>query len=117
MGLLGPERESGLRHTLATAVNETLPALAAAAPGWPVRLNHCFRRIVYDAVAGGPWRDRWPAPAVAHMTEAELRACLDLCARLGAEGAPLCRALNTASLRARREASPHNVATARAAWS
>ena len=93
---------AALVEELVRRVDAVLPALAAAAPGWPVRHNHCFRRIVYDTLAGEPWRSRWPAPAVAHMTEAELAAALALCDRLAAEGPALCREWNTASLRGRR---------------
>ena len=35
--------------------NVDLPA--AATPGWPVRLNHCFQRILLDAAVGGVWYD------------------------------------------------------------
>ena len=90
-GALVADIRAGLVAELGRRVDGVLPALAAAAPGWPVRRNHCFRRIVYDMVAGEPWRRRWPAPAVAHMSEAELRAALALCGRLAAEGPALCR--------------------------
>lgn len=38
---------------------------AAAKPGvdWPVRLNHCFARILLDNAAGRPWREVIPPPA------------------------------------------------------
>lgn len=105
---------AGLAEELRRRVDGVLPALAAAAPGWPVRHNHCFRRIVYDTLAGQNWRHCWPAPAIAHMTEAELAAAVALCDRLAAEGPALCRDWNSASLRGR---GRHSVATARAAWS
>ncbi|WP_375428137.1 GCN5-related N-acetyltransferase [uncultured Sphingomonas sp.] len=33
-----------------------LPAVAVAR-GWPVRLDHCFQRILLDAACGGRWYD------------------------------------------------------------
>ncbi len=36
-----------------------LPAVAAER-GWPVRLDHCFQRILLDAACGGRWYDHIP---------------------------------------------------------
>lgn len=61
-----------------------LPAAAVvrdpAQPTWPVRLDHCFGRIVLDAVVGidRPWREKLAAPAVRHMTTEQLEACVVL---------------------------------------
>jgi hypothetical protein len=93
---------SALAAELGRRMDLVLPTLAAGATDWPVRHNHCFRRIVYDTLAGRPWRHRWPAPAVANMTETELAAAIALCDRLAAEGTALCRAWNAASLHGRR---------------
>jgi hypothetical protein len=41
---------------------ELLPA-AAAGRGWPVRLDHCFQRILLDHAVGAAWRTRIAAPA------------------------------------------------------
>lgn len=87
---------------LEAAVEVTLPAMAATGPGWPVRLNHCFRRVIYDAVAGEPWRQRWPAPAVAHIGSAELAEAVRLAEAMLREGPARCRDLNARSLAARR---------------
>lgn len=39
-------------------VREALPAAAKTAhPPWPIRLDHCFMRVVLDDVFGRPWRD------------------------------------------------------------
>jgi hypothetical protein len=46
---------------------EELPALAAVR-GWPVRLDHCFQRILLDNACGGRWYDRVAGrPAYAHI--------------------------------------------------
>jgi hypothetical protein len=34
-----------------------LPAVAVER-GWPVRLDHCFQRILLDAACGGRWYDQ-----------------------------------------------------------
>lgn len=49
-----------------------LPALAASR-GWPVRADHCFRRILLDHAHGGRWYDHIAArPAYAHATREAL---------------------------------------------
>jgi len=48
---------------------EEMPALAAAR-GWPVRLDHCFQRILLDAACGTVWYDRIEGrPAYRHAPE------------------------------------------------
>ena len=64
-------------------VDETLPAEAARRalrPGraWPVAHNHCFARIILDAVCGRPWREVVPAPAWRNMDAALLARALAL---------------------------------------
>ena len=83
---------SALAAELGRRMDLVLPALAAGATDWPVRHNHCFRRIVHDTLAGQPWRRRRPTPAAAHMREGELTAAIALCDRLAAEGPAPCRA-------------------------
>ena len=41
---------------------ERLPGLAEKR-GWPVRLDHCFQRILLDNAVGAKWSDQIPAPA------------------------------------------------------
>ncbi|MCJ1316570.1 hypothetical protein MMC15_001891 [Xylographa vitiligo] len=72
-----------LRTTWTTLYAHTLPALALShapsQPTWPVHLDHCFARIIYDAVIGeglAPWPTRLRSPAVAHMSAAQLQACI-----------------------------------------
>jgi RimJ/RimL family protein N-acetyltransferase len=57
-------------------VDERLPA--AARPDWPVRLNHCFARILLDNACGGPWRASVAPPAWANMPPARLAEALAL---------------------------------------
>lgn len=42
-------------------------------------LDHCFARIILDAVAGDtPWMEKIRSPAYKNMTEAQLRKALDI---------------------------------------
>ena len=50
----------------------------AARPGWPVRLDHCFARILLDHACGGPWRDSVAPPAYANMPADGLDAAIAL---------------------------------------
>ena len=64
-------------------VDETLPMEAARramvpARRWPVSENHCFARIILDAVCGCPWREVLPAPAWRNMDARTLALALAL---------------------------------------
>lgn len=75
-----------------TLYKTTLPALARAKDPiqahWPVHLDHCFARIIYDAVIGHsrfpdsgiacPWTDRLKAPAMKNMQLEDLKRCIEL---------------------------------------
>ncbi|RYC33445.1 GCN5-related N-acetyltransferase [Lichenibacterium minor] len=79
-----------------------LPGLAAAR-GWPIRLDHCFMRVCLDAALGAPWTATVRAPAVRHMSDAQLAAAVAVAERLAAEPDALA-ALNRASIDGRRAA-------------
>jgi hypothetical protein len=66
------ERMENLRQRYWQATTEELPALAASRI-WPVEEGHCFQRIVLDTICKGVWYDKIPEPAIARMTEAQLR--------------------------------------------
>ncbi|KAL6715895.1 hypothetical protein ACLMJK_006856 [Lecanora helva] len=76
-----------------TLYKDTLPSLARArSPGqsyWPVHLDHCFARIIYDAIIGNsmgdsssdkmlpaPWTARLQPPAVKNMSSVDLKKCI-----------------------------------------
>lgn len=45
----------------------------------PVSLDHCFARIILDAVAGDtPWMAKIKSPAYKNMNEEQLRKALDI---------------------------------------
>ena len=80
-----------------------LPALARARPDWPIRLDHCFGRVILDAVCGRPWREVLPAPAWRHLDADGLRRAIAL-ARDIAEGRADLHAFNARSLQGRGKA-------------
>jgi hypothetical protein len=83
-------------------MRKDLPAAARNHPEWPIRLDHCFGRVVLDAVCGGPWRNSVAAPAWRNLTPDQLDAAIDLADSILTGRADL-GALNAASLRARHE--------------
>lgn len=78
-------------------MGERLPAVARTRPDWPVRLDHCFGRVILDEVYGRPWREVLAPPAWRHMDGAALRRAVDL-AQAIAEGRADLRELNRRSL-------------------
>lgn len=83
-----------LKSNWTTLYKSTLPSLALSKapsqPHWPVHLDHCFARVILDAVIGnstsptttettpGPWTQRIASPAINHMTAQQLEDCISL---------------------------------------
>jgi RimJ/RimL family protein N-acetyltransferase len=67
-----------LRARWRELVDRRLPDAARGRTDWPVRLDHCFARILLDNACGGPWRDSVAPPAWVNMPEERLAAALDL---------------------------------------
>lgn len=59
-------------------VGRRLPQAARGRSDWPVRLDHCFARILLDHACGGPWRDSVPPPAHANLPPDRLEAAIAL---------------------------------------
>lgn len=57
--------EAARRAQWRDLVGRRLPQ--AARPDWPVRLDHCFARILLDNTCGGPWREQVRPPAHANL--------------------------------------------------
>lgn len=75
-----------------------LPDMARAPEtDWPVVNDHCFQRIVLDAICGGVWYDHIARPAYKHLTTAQAQQAVDLCKAIIAGQADL-HALNHQSL-------------------
>jgi len=79
----------------------TLPGLSATRD-WPVREDHCFQRILFDAVCGGVWYDHGHGrPAHRRIEIQRLEAAVALGQRIAAGEEDL-KALNARSLAWRR---------------
>jgi hypothetical protein len=96
--------EEALRRRWLVLTRERLPARARA-ERWPLRLDHCFQRVLLDQVCGGRWYDHVSGrPAYRHLDGARLAAAVALGERLEREGEPLLRRLDEDSLRWRGKA-------------
>ena len=94
------EEEAALRRRWRTLVDERLPAAARERPHWPVRLNHCFARILLDDACDAPWRERLRPPAWREAPPALLARAIATGEAVLADEADLA-ALNRRSLRLR----------------
>ncbi|MBV8971200.1 MAG: GCN5-related N-acetyltransferase [Sphingomonadaceae bacterium] len=94
------------RPALRAAIDAAVARLVAraATERWPVRADHCFLRIAYDAAAGAKWDTVYARPAWASLPEARLAAALAVLERIEAEGRAALDPLNAASLAFRRAA-------------
>ncbi len=88
------------RWTLLTGT--VLPAMAVE-QGWPIRLDHCFKRVCLDAALGARWDTLVRRPAVRHLSLSQLAAAVKHAERIAARPA-LLPPLNRASLRLRGKA-------------
>ena len=88
----------GLRQEWRDLVERRLPE--AWQPGWPVRFDHCFARILLDTSFGEPWREAVPPPAWRNTPETVLRRAVATGEAVLADEADL-HALNRESLRLR----------------
>ena len=80
-----------------TITRQTLPALAKARR-WPVSADHCFMRILLDAVHGGRWdKVVQGRPAYKHLELQRLATAVKLAQRVVADEVDLW-ALNAQSL-------------------
>ena len=86
-------------------MGERLPAAAAAHPEWPIRLDHCFARVLLDSVCGRPWREVLRPPAWRNMDPERLSAAVALAQRI-ADGREDLAALNRRSLAMRGKSAP-----------
>ena len=66
--LLPPDDDAALRRRWRDLVERELPEAARGRSDWPVRLDHCFARILLDCVHDRPWREAVRPPAWRHAT-------------------------------------------------
>ena len=59
---------------------EVMPEMARSPQNnWPVRNDHCFQRIVLDAVCSGSWYQHLARPAYRHLTHEQAAHAVRLC--------------------------------------
>ncbi len=83
-----------------------LPEAARYHSDWPIRLDHCFGRVILDAVCDRPWHEAISAPAWRHLSEDQLHQAIALAEAILSGEADL-HALNVRSLDARRLSRAH----------
>ena len=75
----------------------TLPALARE-HRWPIRLDHCFKRICLDHAFGDTWYSHCKRPAERHIDPAPLARAIACAQQIVSEGRPALEELNRSSL-------------------
>ena len=76
----GQPRAADLVSRYMVLTKEIMPNLARTSHRhWPVRNEHCFQRIVLDAVCGGVWYDHLLRPAYKNLTQELAANAVDLC--------------------------------------
>ena len=75
----------------------TLPVLARA-QHWPLRLDHCFKRVTLDYAFRDIWYNHLKKPAEKHLEGEPLLRALACARAIAAEGEPLLRTRNQESL-------------------
>jgi hypothetical protein len=92
------QTRSALIHRYLHLTQTVLPALAQAPSNqWPVRNDHCFQRIVLDAVCGGVWYDHVARPAYRHLSLEQAQHAVHICEAIIANSVDLA-GLNRQSL-------------------
>lgn len=82
-----------------------LPARSAALH-WPIRLDHCFKRICLDHAFGDVWYNHLQRPAERHLCGEPLQRALACAEELNRHDQELLRQRNAASLHWRGKAAP-----------
>ncbi|MEM8536885.1 MAG: hypothetical protein AAGF56_03390 [Pseudomonadota bacterium] len=84
-----------------TLTKKVMPAIACRSDvNWPVSADHCFQRIVLDALFKDVWYRHLGKPAYRHLTPAQAARAVALCEDIIAGRVDL-HALNAASLQYR----------------
>lgn len=85
-------------HRLKDLTEAVLPALAKERR-WPIRLDHCFKRICFDHAFGDVWYNHLQRPAERHLEGEALQRALTCAEELAAGDDDLLRQRNRDSLR------------------
>ena len=97
--------EARLRDRWRELVERTLPEAGRGRADWPMRLDHCFARILLDNAVGRPWREAVGPPAWRNLPADRLGEAVALGEAVLAGRADL-HALNDRSLALRGKAGP-----------
>ena len=94
------------RLALRASLNAVVVRLVAraAAERWPIRADHCFLRVAYDAATGARWDTLHPRPAWRSLPLDRLAAAVAVLERIDVKGLAALVPLNAASLAFRRDA-------------
>jgi len=79
---------------------QVLPALAQE-HRWPIRLDHCFKRICLDHAFRDVWYNHLRRPAERHLSGEPLTRAIQCAEDLASNGLPVLLERNDASLRYR----------------
>ncbi|QYE34042.1 hypothetical protein KZX46_14660 [Polymorphobacter sp. PAMC 29334] len=101
-GGVDDDRRAAIRGLLDTIVTRLVTR--AATEHWPIRADHCFLRIAYDAAADGKWDTLYARPAWRSLPLDRLGAAVDVLGAIERDGLPALVRLNAASLTVRRAA-------------
>lgn len=95
--LFSDEDDAKVRSEWRDLVERRMPEAARGRDDWPVRLDHCFARILLDCVHERPWREVVTPPAWRNTDLETLRRATELGRDVLADRADLTR-LNQHSL-------------------
>ncbi len=85
--------------TLFKQLTERVLPQIAKEQQWPVRFDHCFKRICLDNAFGGVWHHYIKRPAERNLHEPELTQAISIAEQLISSGFPALHRLNRNSLR------------------
>lgn len=92
-----PRERERLARAIDRLAGEVLPERADASDRYPVRLDHCFKRIAFDLATGTRWDEVVDRPFHANAPLSQLRSARALL-EVMAGSAAATRALNAKSL-------------------
>ncbi len=79
-------------------LTERLLPARACTERWPIRLDHCFKRICLDNAFEDVWYRHLPRPAERHIAEPALSRAVAIAEQIYSDGLPLLARLNRNSL-------------------
>ena len=97
------DEQERLRSAWLDLMRRRLPEAARSRPDWPIQADHCFGRVIVDAVYGRPWREVLKPPAWRSMSPEALQAAIAIGEAI-LDGAADLHALDSRSLAMRGKA-------------